>query len=86
VYLSQIAIPCFPYLAAAAANDHQLLVVVVCPQIHLILPESSQVRTKGCFRSSVALGLSVGSLWRHLRGENPCLDEKDGQGWEGVSL
>jgi hypothetical protein len=36
VYLSQIGIPYFPYLPAAAASDHQLLVVVVvvCPQIH----------------------------------------------------
>ncbi len=30
-------------------------------------PWISQVRTKGCFRSSVALGLSVDSLWGHLR-------------------
>jgi len=48
-------------------------------------PWFSQVRTKGCFRSSVALGLSVGSFWRTW-GENPCLDEKDAQGWEGVTL
>jgi hypothetical protein len=39
MYLSQIAILCFPYLPAAAANDHQLL-VVVCPQNHLILLDS----------------------------------------------
>ncbi len=30
-------------------------------------PWFSQVRTKGCFRSSVALGLSVGSLWKQVR-------------------
>jgi hypothetical protein len=41
MYLSQIAILCFPYLPpAAAANNHQLLLVIVCPQNHLILLDS----------------------------------------------
>jgi len=41
MYLSQIAILCFPYLAAAAAaNDHLLRLAVVCPQNHLILLDS----------------------------------------------
>ncbi len=67
MYLSQIAILCFPPICLLLCKWPSAAAWYCMSSESSNPPWFSQVRTKGCLRSSVALGLSVGSLWRHLR-------------------